>query len=159
MASLNTIRIERGDMGGHPWFYYVPYQPDIDKALQELKQTEFAAGRYNPMIRFPEFPIDPDSPTPGPGHSSIKAALRSSMEDGTRSILDMDTVSPGPRYCAVSPLPQADLLHLYGTTQPTRELVEDLLFLEDAERGQGLYIILYKDGVPSEILFAGYSFD
>jgi hypothetical protein len=81
------------------------------------------------------------------------------MEDGTRSILDMDTVSPVPRYCAVCPLPQADLLRLYGTTQPTHEMVEELLFLEDAERGQGLYIILYKDGVPSEILFAGYSFD
>jgi hypothetical protein len=146
-------------MGGVPWFYYVPYQPDLDKALQELKQIEFAAGRYNPVIRFPEFPIGPDSPSPGPGHSSIKAAVKATMEDGTRSILDMERVSASPDYCVVAPLPESELRRLYGTTQPTREMVEEMMFLEDAERGQGIYIILYKDGIPSEILFAGYSFD
>ena len=146
-------------MGGHPWFYDVPYQPDIDKALQELRRTEFAAGRYNPVIRFPDFPLGPDSPAPGPQHASIKAALRASREDGTRSILDMERVSERPEYCAVSPLPEAELVTLYGTNQPTHDMVEELLFLEDAERGQGIYIILYKDGAPSEILFAGYSFD
>jgi hypothetical protein len=146
-------------MGGHPWFYYVLYQPDIDKALQDLKQTEFAAGRYNPVIRFPEFPIGPVSPSPGPRHSSIKAALRASMEDGTRSILDMNSVSESVDYCVVCPLPQSELLRLYGTTQPTREMVKEMQFLKDAERGQGMYIILYKDGMPSEILFAGCSFD
>jgi len=146
-------------MGGHPWFYFVPYQPDIDKALQELKQTEFAAGRYNPVIRFPDFPVGPGSPNPGPRHASIKAALRASMEDGTRSILDMDGVSKSPDYFKVCPLPERELVRLYGTTRPTREMVEEMLFLEDAERGQGVYLVLYKNGEPSEILFAGYSFD
>ena len=146
-------------MGGHPWFYFVPYQRDIDKALQELKQTEFRAGRYNPVIPFPDFPVGPDSPSPGPRHSSIRHALRASMEDGTRSILDMDSVSKAPDYCKVCRLGDEDLLRLYSTTEPTREMVEDLLFLEDAERGQGVYIIVYKDLHPSEILFAGYSFD
>ncbi len=47
-----------------------------------------------------------------------------------------------------------------STTQPTREMVEENMdFLEDVERGHGVYIILYQDGQPSEILFAGYSFD
>ena len=32
-------------------------------------------------------------------------------------------------------------------------------FWEDVERGRGVYIILYKDGVANEIFFAGYSFD
>jgi len=81
------------------------------------------------------------------------------MEDGTRSILDMDSVSKEPDYCKVCRLGDEDLLRLYSTTEPTREMVEDLLFLEDAERGQGVYIIVYKDLHPSEILFAGYSFD
>jgi len=146
-------------MSGHPWFYYVPYQPDIYKALQELRRTEFAAGRYNPVIWFPEFPVGPDSPSPGPQHSSFEAALRASMQDGTRSILDMDRVSERPEYFAVSPLPETELVRLYGTTEPTHEMVEELLFLEDAERGKGIYIVLYEDGAPSQILFAGYSFD
>jgi hypothetical protein len=146
-------------MGGHEWFYYVPYQPDVDKALQELKQIEFAAGRYNPVIRFLDFPLGPHSPSPGPGHSSIKAAIKASMEEGTRSILDMDCVSRSPGYRKVCALPKQELLRLCGTTRPTHAMVEELLFLEDAERGQGTYIVLYEDDQPAEILFAGYSFD
>jgi hypothetical protein len=44
-------------MGGHPWFYFVDYEPDVNAALQKLRQQEFRAGRYNPAIGFPEFPI------------------------------------------------------------------------------------------------------
>lgn len=29
----------------------------------------------------------------------------------------------------------------------------------DIDRGQGVYIVAYRDGKPSEIFFAGYSFD
>ena len=29
----------------------------------------------------------------------------------------------------------------------------------DLERGQGVYIVLYRGDTPSELLFAGYSFD
>jgi hypothetical protein len=32
-------------LGGHPWFYFVEYEPDIDAALQKLRQREFDAGR------------------------------------------------------------------------------------------------------------------
>lgn len=32
-------------------------------------------------------------------------------------------------------------------------------FFEDMERGEGIYIITYRDRAPSEILFAGYSYD
>ena len=34
----------------------------------------------------------------------------------------------------------------------------DELF-EALERGQGVYIVVHKDDQPSEIFFAGYSFD
>ena len=30
---------------------------------------------------------------------------------------------------------------------------------EALERGQGVYIVIYDGGQPSEIFFAGYSFD
>jgi len=33
----------------------VPYDPDLGKALAELGEREFAAGRYNPVEPFPRF--------------------------------------------------------------------------------------------------------
>jgi hypothetical protein len=52
------------------------------------------------------------------------------------------------------------LERLFGTDQPTHEMIEqsDELF-EGIERAQGIYIVVYKDGRPDEIFFAGYSCD
>lgn len=112
-------------MGGHPWFYYVDYEPDINAALQRLRQREFLAGRYNPAIDFPEFPVDEDSPVVGAQHSSIEEALEETDADGTRSILDMQGVSDTPDYCVVAPLSSEKLLELFGTDKPTYEMIED----------------------------------
>ncbi len=69
-------------------------------------------------------------------------------------------VSDEPDFRAVTALEDELLEELFGTTRPTREMVEENDdFWEDLERGQGIYIILYKDDQPSEIYFAGYSFD
>jgi len=72
----------------------------------------------------------------------------------------MMTVADEPDFNAVSPLPPEDLMELFGTDKPTREMIEgnDELF-EALGRGQGVYVVVYKDGRPSEIFFAGYSFD
>ena len=147
-------------MGGHPWFYFVDYQPDIDSALQALRQREFMAGRYNPVISFPNFPLGLHSPAPGPEHASIEEAMEDADADGTRSILDMERVSATPDFGAVTPLSREELIELFGTDQPGREMVEenDDLF-EMLERGQGVYIVVYEGGQPSEIFFAGYSYD
>ena len=147
-------------MGGHPWFYFVDYEPDVNAALQRLREREFQAGRYNPVIDFPEFPVTPLSPAPGAEHDSIEEAFEDADADGTRSILDMMQVSDTPDYSAVSPLPQEDLPSLFGTDKPTHEMIEESEELYDKlERGQGVYVIVYKDDQPSEIFFAGYSFD
>jgi hypothetical protein len=149
-------------MGAEPYWYFEKFNGDVDAALQALRQREFKAGRYNPVIAFPFqlFPIGPDSPAPGAKHSSIEEAMEDSSADGTRSILDLDHVAEVPDFCAVAPLPDEVLEELYGTTQPTRAMVEpNMDFWEDMERGQGVYIILYRDGKPDEICFAGYSFD
>jgi hypothetical protein len=147
-------------MGAHPYYYFVKYNPDINAALEELRQREFKAGRYNPVIPFLEFPIGPDSPAPGAQHASIRKALKDSDADGTRSILDLDHISINPEFCAASPLPLDELIRLFKIQQPTHEIIEqsDELW-EILERGQGIYIIAYKDGSPNEIYFAGYSFD
>jgi hypothetical protein len=157
---LEFDRLLEVGMGAHAYHYIVQYQPNINAALQELRQTEFQAGRYNPVMMFPEFPVLSDSPAPGPQHASIEEAFEASEADGTRSILDIERIGGDPDYRVAAPLPAETLISLFGTAQPTREMVEENLdFFEDIERGKAIYVVLYADGRPSEILFAGYSFD
>ncbi|HST52229.1 MAG TPA: hypothetical protein VLJ61_09480 [Pyrinomonadaceae bacterium] len=147
-------------MGGHAWFYFVEYEPDINAALQKLREREFRAGRYNPAVWFPSFPVTPESPAPGAKHGSIEEALEDSDADGTRSILDMERVGDVPDYGVVAPLPADELMELFGTDKPTPDEIESSDELFDLlERGQGVYIVAYDGGQPSQIFFAGYSFD
>jgi hypothetical protein len=144
-------------MGGHAWLYFVPYQSDVSAALQALRRREFEAGRYNPAMMFP---MDLHSPAPGAQHASIEEALEASDADGTRSILDMERIGLTPNLGVVVPLPLEQLEELYGTQQPTRKMIEQNMdFLDDIERGEGVYVIVYKEGSPSEIFFAGFSYD
>ncbi|MGH7135064.1 MAG: hypothetical protein ACREHD_04945 [Pirellulales bacterium] len=147
-------------MGAEPYYYFVKYQADADKALQELREHEFAAGRYNPVMPFLDFPASANSPAPGAEHDSIEEAMEASDADGTRSILDLQTVGEEPDFCVACRLPEETLLDLYDTTEPTHEMLEQNMgFLEDLERGHGIYTVVYKNGKPDELFFAGYSFD
>ena len=147
-------------MGAHPYWYFVKYQPNPQKALDQLRESEFEAGRYNPVIRFLGFPVGPDAPAPGAQHSSIEEAMQDAAADGTRSILDIHAIAEEPDFGVAAPLPSEVLESFYGTAQPTREMVEQNMdFLEDVERGQCVYMVVYKGGKPSELFFAGYSFD
>lgn len=148
-------------MGGHPWFYVVDHQVDVEAALRQLREREFNAGRYSPAMMFPLFPIESTSPSPGPAHSSIDEAREAAAEEGTRSILDIERVSEEPDYCAAAPLDLELLKGIYGTDRPTLAMIGDEFeFLEAIEeRGQGFYFTLYEDGQPRHLVFAGYSFD
>jgi hypothetical protein len=147
-------------MGAHPYYYFVEYQPDIEAALQDLRWREFEAGRYNPVQAFPAFPIRPDSPAPGAKHESIYEAIEDAAEDGTRSILDIETVSDWPDFGAASPLSEEDLEQYFGTAQPTKEMVSRKMdFLGAVKRGHCVYIIVFDTEQPDEIFFGGYSFD
>jgi hypothetical protein len=153
-------------MGAHPYLYFVRYNPNIDAALQQLRQQEFSAGRYNPVMRHPQFPFPSDaaaanSPPPGAQHKSIGHALEAAGADGTRSILDLDHVSEIPEFNAVAPLSSDELERIFGTEHPTHREIEqnmDAVF-EGIENGQGVYIIAYRKSLPDELFFAGYSFD
>jgi hypothetical protein len=147
-------------MGGHPYWYFVPYQDDIQGALDALRIREFQAGRYNPAVPFPSFPVDLAVPGPGARHRSIDDAASDADADGTRSILDLFKIGTEPDYGVAAAIPDERLQEPFGTTKPTRAMVElnhDLF--EDIERGQGICIVTYDGGDPSEIFFAGYSFD
>jgi hypothetical protein len=132
-------------MGAEPWDYFVPYEKDIQAALDKLRQREFRAGRYRGSEEDP---------------ATIEEAVENMDADGTGSILDITHIAEEPDFCAVAPLSAEELVQLFGTDRPTREMIERSTDLyEDIDRGQGVYIIAYKDGKPSEIFFGGYSFD
>jgi hypothetical protein len=132
-------------MGAQPWSYYVTYEPNVRDALHKLRQRVFESGEYRGSEMNPPTPED---------------ALINMEADGTGSILDIMSVSDTPDFSSVCPLAEEKLVELYGTTQPTHEMIDaNMEFYEDIERGQGIYIVVYKDGKPDEYFFAGYSFD
>ena len=147
-------------MGAHPYWYAVPYNGDLERVLDDLREREFRAGRYNPAMPDIDFPITADSPAPGPRHATIEDALAASGADGTRSILDIHSVGDAPDFFTVGPLSPEVLRGLYGTERPTRAAVEaDDSFTEDLERGHAVYVLLYEGDTPTGVFFTGYSFD
>lgn len=146
-------------MGARSWLYFVPYRNDIQAALDELKAVELAAGRYYPII-----PSAMGSAKMAKRartrHATIDAARQAACEEGTRSILDIDVVGTTPRAGQMVAISPRKLLALFGTTQPTRAQVEaNQDFFEEIGRGHAIYILLYVDRKPTEICFAGMSFD
>jgi hypothetical protein len=152
-------------MGAEFWSHFVPYQEDIRAALEALREQEFRAGRFRqPSLIEPGFfgrmlGRSPSKPKPP---ASIQEAIRIADVDatGTRSILDMERISETPGSGTLTPVPRDDLYRLFGTEQPTREMVEESEELIDRiDRGQGIYVVTYQQGKPDGIYFAGYSYD
>jgi hypothetical protein len=132
-------------MGAEPWSCFAKHDGNIQRALDRTREEEFRAGRF----RYAE-----ENPT------SIEEALDIADADGTASILDISQISAEPDYGCAAPFTPVELQHYFGSEQPSRndiERAED--YWEDMERGQARYVVVYADGEPSEIYFAGYSFD
>jgi len=152
-------------MGGGVWSHFVPYREDIAGALEDLQRQEFEAGRYRK-------PFGPHLPA-----TSIVEAVRACDASGTGSILDMIGIADEPRpsgfrledafeadidpmFSMVAPLASEQLIELFGTERPSRAMIEDNDALcELIDRGLGLYIVAYDGDEPSELFFAGYSYD
>lgn len=148
-------------MGAHPYWYFVSHRNDLQGVLDELRAREFAAGRYHPVISFIEF-SEPDFSRQNPGakHASIDEAMQAADADGTRSILDIGALGDQPDYGVAAPLPKERLVELFGTARPSRADVEkNHAFFEDIDCGHCVYVIVYEGGKPSEVFFAGYSYD
>ncbi|HEY9908454.1 MAG TPA: hypothetical protein V6D18_12710, partial [Thermosynechococcaceae cyanobacterium] len=127
-------------MGADPYWYFSKYHPDINVALQTLRQQEFEAGRYDPAMRMCkppmymfefDFPPTANSPSPGAQHSSIAEAIESSDASGTGSILDIRKISNSPEFLASWAVSDDELLILFGTDKPTREMVEKYISGEE----------------------------
>jgi hypothetical protein len=184
-------------MGATGWAYFVPYQQDINIALQELKEDVFKQGEYeqpfdfNPKefessldyleSRWQSLPDDVREHTdeflemaravakhqrPRRPPKSIKQLLKRCGAEGTHSILDIERVSPTPAFGAIAPLPHDKLRDIFGTEQPTHDMVEKWSARIDPldakplyERWEGIYLIVYQDSEPVEIYFEGCSGD
>lgn len=132
-------------MGAEPWSSFTPYDADVQRALDRLRDEVFAAGDY----RYAE-----EDPT------SIDEALEIADADGTCSVLDIERISASPEFCCAAPFTDSELTQYFGTTQPTRaEIQASDHYWDDLERGQARYAIVFVRGEPTELYFAGYSFD
>jgi hypothetical protein len=148
-------------MGGNPYWYFVPYERDIQHALDALRAREFSAGRYNPVVRRPRFDGEFVARTGrGAKHASIGEAIDAAGEEGTRSILDISSVDRKQGYGVAAPVSAVRLREWFGTDRPSHSMLAntDELF-ESLERGQCVYVIVYEADQPSELFFAGYSYD
>ncbi len=131
-------------MGGEAYDYFVPYEPDIQAALEKLRRRVFEGGQFHGA----EF--DPATP---------EEAFEMTDADGTRSILDITRISDEPDFCCAAPFSPEELEDYFGTQKPTRAMVREADFWEDIDRGMARSLIVYEGDEPKEIYFAGYSFD
>ena len=167
-------------MGADFYGYYVPYQEDKNKALQELRLREFEAGRYRAALAEHDISdvYDPDKspimddvanePAPGKIHDSIEEALEDewAQEEGTASILDLQEVSDRKDMCVAHLPTKEELIEYFGTERPNREQIEEGVweysdYLADliGVRGIGFCVTVYKDEAASELFFGGWSID
>ena len=131
-------------MGGHPYQYVVPYDDDLQAALDRLRREVFARGAFYGAEQNPKTP---------------EQAVKMTGETGTRSILDIERVKKKPDSCCVAPLTAAELQRYFGTDRPTLQTVETCdQFWEELERGMARCVTVY-DGDRKQLFFVGYSFD
>lgn len=147
-------------MDASPYWYFVPYDSDPQRALDRLRQREFDAGRYNPVLPRMHFG-DPAwvRKRPGARHKSIGEAVAEAGDQGTRSILDVHRVDAAPDVGVAAPLSEVALFELFDTTTPAHDAVEEHIaeLLAEIERGFCVYLVVYAGREPKEIFFAGYS--
>ncbi|HEY7225174.1 MAG TPA: hypothetical protein VH561_16500 [Micromonosporaceae bacterium] len=147
-------------MGASYWDYYVPYQPDLNAALHELRHRVFVEGDYWWAVKQEFGPASayPDRPTEMDALFEDEAV----QESGTHSILDMFSVladGEPPDYGTVQPVSAAEALAVAGTEVLTRDHVAAIDRLAD-KRSFGRCAILHDEhGEPSEIYFWGFSGD
>jgi hypothetical protein len=141
-----ALKPYRGDsMGAEPYSYFVPYQTNLQSALDQLRAEVFTNGDFNGAELGPANPEE---------------ALEMADADGTASILDIQRISKEPDFFCAAPFSAAKLQEYFGSDRPTREDVEQGdEYWDELERGQARYVVVYNDNEPSELYFAGYSFD
>jgi hypothetical protein len=171
-------------MGASGWQHFVPYEPDLGHALQQLREDVFRRGVFYAR--------------PGGGAAAtIEALLERNGEDGTHSVLDVHRVTEEPIepsalawhaavlaqtgappppdelhqhlmaesrfWGAAAPLSDDQLVATFESTRPDHATVEAAAIKLHGVivRGGAVYVLVYEgsSSTPSEIFFAGITGD
>jgi hypothetical protein len=157
-------------VGASGWEYVVPYQKDLNDALAALRRQVFERGDYLKPSYYLKY---------GPGFGVPDPA---SLEDlnqerywefmgtsGTHSIIDVVAINPADsdpeEFGTITPLSEAEYAELFGVARPGRAEYTPLANSErlteyiTGGRWTGRAAVLWKDDMPDEIVFWGYSGD
>ena len=153
-------------MGASGWSYFAPYQADVEKALQQLREKVFQENKYyigdiyydkDRQPRYLENGLPYEKP------ATIDELLERSSEEGTHSILDIEHVSATPAFGTASPLSEREILDLFGIEKPDHDTILQKKgspgLYELLEPWEAAYVLVYKNGQPDEIFFFGVSGD
>ncbi|WP_240797616.1 hypothetical protein [Streptomyces sp. F001] len=138
----------------------MPYQEDLNAALQQLRREVFEAGDYYWVNGGDWRPEEEREPRP----QSLEELWEDELvqETGTHSILDIfRVVGPDdtPDYNTVEPVTAEEARELLGTDKLTRAHVKDFDVFPRS-RWIGRCAVLHDDeGNPQEIHFWGHSGD
>lgn len=173
-------------MGASSWAYFVPYQPNIEQALQELRQSVFESGAYYKASEFQEriarqlfaagqltnaqlaMQLEEIADTVRPKPKTIEELIdqlnEADDQDMTHSIIDIEHVSDeADDTFRASPLSAEQHEDVLGTARPTRALLEkneiQSALFNLVERGCAYYLIVYADDQPHELFFVGVTGD
>ncbi|TWU11756.1 hypothetical protein CA54_05650 [Symmachiella macrocystis] len=95
--------------------------------------------------------------------TSIDIAREIAAESGTHSILDIDHVTDTPGFGIAIPLSNEELMTLFGTIEPSLEMVKlaenNEILMSFRECWEAVCFPIYSEGKPHQYVFAGRSGD
>src|ERR1039458_1652383 len=134
-----------------PWMQKVREQAATLQEPFKTKYLEMAEGIKGELTGGGSAPRKPKRRP-----KTIEKVLEFQAESGTHSILDIVGISPEPKFGHIRPFPRTKLVECFGSETPSHVEIEEAhsfgsLEKFAPERWQGIYIIAYRDGSPSEI--------
>lgn len=132
------------------WRYLVPYQPDFQRALDDLRAEAFRRGAF----------FQPYTDRGGPAFvppTTIDAVHALVGEQGTHSILDIHRFSLMAGPGLLSLVPDRVRLQLYGSLEPERDDVDHHKFalVHHMDEGEARVLVVWKHGEPDQLYFEG----
>jgi hypothetical protein len=141
---------------------FVPYRADIEEALKGLINKGKVRVNRQDLIRRYEFLLaDPFDQLLDPAMrhelgqelEALRAGLPPRSADLDNPLYD--TTPSAADSITASPLTAAELHRIFGTSEPTRDMIETNVdrISQLRPKGQITYVVVYDKGLPKEIAF------